>query len=68
MGAGGQAGAGGWDGPGSKWRALINNSNGYKMVGESAGGPSVRISDSNVDNIVTLYHLRRASGCPADCT
>ena len=29
---------------------------------------SVLISDSNVDNIVTLYRLRRASGCPADDT
>ena len=29
---------------------------------------SVRISDSNVDNIVTLYRLKCASGCPADCT
>ena len=29
---------------------------------------SVQISDSDVDNIVTLYHLRHASGHPADDT
>jgi hypothetical protein len=29
---------------------------------------SVRISDSNMDNIMTLYRLRRASGRPPDCT
>ena len=29
---------------------------------------SVRISDGNVDNIVTLYRLRRASGRPLDRT
>ena len=29
---------------------------------------SVRISDSNVDNIVTLYRLRRASGRLVDDT
>lgn len=37
MRAEGQAGAGGWDRPGWEWRALINNGNGYKMVGEGAG-------------------------------
>ena len=29
---------------------------------------SVRIYDSNVDNIETLYRLRRVSGRPADYT
>ena len=29
---------------------------------------SVKISDSNIDNIVTLYHLRCASGCLVDYT
>ena len=29
---------------------------------------SVRISDSNVDNIVTFYRLRHTSGRPADDT
>ena len=33
-----------------------------------AGGHSVQISDSDIDNIVTLYCLRRASGRPADVT
>ena len=32
------------------------------------GGHSVQISDSDIDNIVTLYRLRRASGRPADVT
>jgi hypothetical protein len=33
MGAGGQAEAEGWNEPGRKWRALINNGNKYRMVG-----------------------------------
>ena len=32
------------------------------------GGHSVQISNSDIDNIVTLYRLRRASGRPADVT
>ena len=31
-------------------------------------GHSVQISDSDIDNIVTLYRLRRASRRPADVT
>jgi len=37
MGAGGQAGAGEWDGPGRGWRALKNDGNGCTLVGEDAG-------------------------------
>ena len=33
-----------------------------------SGGHSVQISDGDIDNIVTLYRLRRASGRPADDT
>ncbi len=37
--------------------------------GDMAGAHhSVRIYDSNVDNIETLYRLRRVSGRPADYT
>ena len=35
---------------------------------EVSGGHSVQISDSDIDNIVTLYRLRLASGRPADVT
>ena len=35
---------------------------------EAAGGHSVQISDSDINNIVTLYRLRRASGRSADVT
>ena len=31
-------------------------------------GHSVRICDGNVDNTMTLYRLRRASGRPPNCT
>ena len=47
---------------------------GPSMVTQSHAIPStmphhsVLISDSNVDNNVTLYRLRRASGRPADVT
>jgi hypothetical protein len=34
----------------------------------SFGGHSVQIHDRDVDNIMTLYRLRRASGRPPDCT
>ena len=38
-------------------------------VGDNAiRGHSVQISDGDIDNIVTLYRLRRASGRPADDT
>ena len=37
-------------------------------VSLSDGGHSVQISDSNVDNTMTLCHLRRPSGCPLDYT
>ena len=32
------------------------------------GGPSVQICDRYADNTMTLYHLRRPSGCPPDYT
>jgi hypothetical protein len=34
----------------------------------SNGAPSVQISNSNTDNMMTLYCLRHASGHPADYT
>jgi hypothetical protein len=37
MGAGGKAGAGGWNGPGREWRALKSNGNGCGMMGEGTG-------------------------------
>jgi hypothetical protein len=40
----------------------------YGCGGEKQAHCSVRICDSNVDNIETLCCLRRVSGCPADCT
>ena len=38
------------------------------FVDVDQGGHSVQISDSDIDNIVTLYRLRHASGRPADVT
>jgi len=38
------------------------------LEGTEEAHHSVRISDSNMDNIMTLYRLRRASGRPPDCT
>jgi hypothetical protein len=37
MGVGGQARAGGWDGPGRGYKAMGNNRDRYLMVGECAG-------------------------------
>ena len=42
----------------------------YKETKDASSirGHSVQISDGDIDNIVTLYRLRRASGRPADDT
>ena len=40
----------------------------FEIAWSVHGGHSVQISDSDIDNIVTLYRLRRASGRPADDT
>jgi hypothetical protein len=37
-------------------------------VDDNTGGHSVQIHVRYVDNTMTLYHLRRLSGCPADYT
>ena len=39
-----------------------------QCVAAGLRGHSVQISDSDINNIVTLYRLRRASGRPADVT